>query len=99
MGRRIPRRDFLNGIAVGVAGACATTRLGAVAAQLSSVSDATAYPPARTGLRGNYPSAVAAFEPMRGGAYRGFPAIDVDTREIYDLVVVGAGISGLAAAH
>jgi monoamine oxidase len=36
---------------------------------------------------------------MAQGAYRQFPGIDVDTRETYDLVIVGAGISGLAAAH
>src|SRR5205807_3233898 len=37
--------------------------------------------------------------PMNAGAYRQFPALDVDTRERYDLVIVGGGISGLAAAH
>src|SRR5262245_38810248 len=99
MTRRIPRRDFLNGIAVGMAAACAAPRLGAAASPLQAAPDAAAYPPARAGLRGNYPNAVAAFDPMRRGVYRDFPALDADTRETYDLVIVGAGISGLAAAH
>jgi spermidine dehydrogenase len=57
------------------------------------------YPPALTGLRGNYPESIAAFGSIERGAYRQFPALDVDTREEYDLAIVGAGISGLAAAY
>jgi spermidine dehydrogenase len=101
MTRRIPRRDFLNGVAVGITGAYAASKARRlVAADFEQgAPDPGVYPPARTGLRGNDPSAVAAFEPMRQGAYRQFPALDVDTHETYDLVIVGAGISGLAAAH
>jgi spermidine dehydrogenase len=100
MTRRIPRRDFLNGVAIAVTGAyVAGTHIAAADSPFQAPPDAAAYPPARTGLRGNYPEAVAAFEPMRRGTYRQFPALDVDTRESYDLVIVGAGISGLAAAH
>ncbi len=94
MHRRIPRRDFLNGLAVGIIGFGVPGSGFRAAAQ-----DAPDYPPARTGLRGNYPAAVEAFGPMEQGAYRQFPALDIDTAETYDLVIVGAGISGLAAAH
>src|SRR5436190_763570 len=98
--RRIPRRDFLNGVAIAVAGAYVTgTRTAAAPSTLQAPPGAAPYPPARTGLRGNYPEAVAAFEPIQRGTYRQFPALDVDTRESYDLVIVGAGISGLASAH
>ncbi|MEM9316878.1 MAG: FAD/NAD(P)-binding protein, partial [Pseudomonadota bacterium] len=55
------------------------------------------YPPVRTGLRGSHPGAYeAAHAIAREG--KSFPrptAFD----EHYDLVVVGAGISGLAAAY
>jgi len=97
MGRRIPRRDFLSGVAIGIAsGAVALRSSGARAAQPAAPP---AYPPARTGLRGNYPDAVRDFPAMQRGAYRQFPAVDVDAGEAYDLVIVGGGISGLSAAH
>ena len=96
MTRRIPRRDFLNGVAIAIAGASRLVR--ASPRGMEQMAPPAIYPPARTGLRGNYPAAVDAFAPMQSGAYRQFPTA-VDTGERYDLVVVGAGISGLAAAH
>jgi spermidine dehydrogenase len=94
MDRRIPRRDFLQGVALAI-GASAFGDLQPPA----PAARPAAYPPALTGLRGNYPDAIAAFGPIERGTYRQFPALDVDTREEYDLVIVGAGISGLAAAY
>ncbi len=104
MDRRIPRRDFVNGVALGLTGiGVRASGLEVLSSQFqvqsSAASAAAAYPPAQTGLRGNYPAAVAAFGPMQQGAYRQFPSPDVNTQENYDLVIVGAGISGLAAAH
>ena len=58
-----------------------------------------AYPPSRAGLRGQYPSAVEDFAPLREGAFAGAQATAADTGEEYDLVIVGGGISGLAAAY
>ena len=105
MDRRIPRRDFLNGLAVGVTGAyvaaTAPTISGRTDAPVAVQGPATAaaYPPARMGLRGNYPAAVDAFTRMQSGTYRQLSSLDVDTGETYDLVIVGGGISGLAAAY
>ena len=84
----ISRRDFLNGMALTIAPGLTP------AAQLAA--DPARYPPALTGLRGQHPSSFeVAHEIARGPRWR----IDAGAiEESYDLVVVGGGISGLAAA-
>ena len=101
MHRPITRRDFLNGVAVGVAGSyVASGPAQLFAAQEPSSSPSVAnYPPVRSGLRGNYPAAIAEFDNIREGKYAKFPVADSDISEEYDLVIVGGGISGLSAAH
>ena len=85
---RISRRDFLNGMALTIAPGLTP------AAQLAA--DPARYPPALTGLRGQHPGSFeVAHEIARG------PRLRIDAgaiEESYDLVVVGGGISGLAAA-
>jgi spermidine dehydrogenase len=59
---------------------------------------AAEYPPLRTGLRGSHPGSFeVAHELVWQGRTDWGPVSDTD--ETYDLVVVGAGISGLSAAH
>jgi len=101
MGRAIARRDFLNGIAIGITSAYAAVNgISAVAAQnVSETAGAENYPPLRTGLRGQYPVAVEEFDRIRQGKYVQFPVSDGDIREEYDLIIVGGGISGLSAAY
>lgn len=106
MGRSITRRDFLNGVAVGVtAGYAALNECAAFAAApqthsgANETSDSSHYPPLRSGLRGNYPDAIAEFDRIRAGNYAEFPVPGTDIHEEYDLVIVGGGISGLSAAH
>jgi spermidine dehydrogenase len=103
MARRMDRRDFLNGMAIGV-GAVS----GAIHARPAHASDRTrggqaagleTYPPRRLGLRGQHAAAVEAFGAIDAGRYAQFPGIDVDTNETYDLVIVGGGLSGLSAAY
>ncbi len=96
MHRRIPRRDFLNGVALAVG--AGTLRDGARASAAQTVGAEPAYPPQRLGLRGQHGSAVASFDALARGDFAA-PRIDVDTGERYDLVIVGGGLSGLAAAY
>src|SRR5256886_5446031 len=99
MNRRIARRDFLNGMAVALTGAYAAAKVPRVLAAPQEPGRGANYPPGMTGLRGQYPMAVAEFDRIQKGGFAAFPSVDVDTREQYDLVVVGGGISGLAAAY
>jgi len=96
--RRITRRDFINGVAVGAAGAW--TGLGQAPLLGWEALELTAgeYPPALTGLRGQYPGSFEVAHAVRDGAYLEPPRAS-DTGETYDLVVVGGGISGLSAAY
>ncbi len=100
MGARITRRDFLNGVAITAGATMIPAQMwAAVAADLEPQDAPGYYPPEKTGLRGDH---VGSFEPMhkvRDGAFWEDAPKPVDTGERYDLVVVGGGLSGLAAAH
>ncbi len=102
MDRPITRRDFLNGIAIGAAATAAAHPLFAAAQSSAPATPAAAqdapgyYPPLLTGMRGSHPGSYEAALALRDGEAQP-PA--TDTGEEYDLIVVGAGISGLAAAH
>ncbi len=100
MGRPIARRDFLNGVAIGITGAYAAMNgLAPKVAMAAASEDAAEYPPLRTGLRGQYPAAVEEFARIREGKYAQFPVADAEITEEFDLVIVGGGISGLSAAY
>ncbi|MEO8681631.1 MAG: NAD(P)-binding protein [Vicinamibacterales bacterium] len=98
MGAPITRRDFLNGVAVGV-GAASAGWMASPLETLYAQALAGAYPPALTGLRGSHAGSFEAFHSMRGDAFWKTAPAPQDTGEEYDLVVVGGGISGLTAAH
>ena len=99
MGSPISRRDFLNGVAIGIGGTLAAGWLSRDLDTLLAQGQAGAYPPALTGLRGSHVGSFEAFHSMRDGAFWKGAAAPQDTGEEYDLVVVGGGISGLTAAH
>ncbi len=97
--RIIPRRDFLQGALVGAASTLCGPLLCGVARAADGVASQDLsgyYPPALTGMRGSHPGSFEAAHALRDGA--ALPATR-QTGEKYDLVVVGGGISGLAAAH
>jgi spermidine dehydrogenase len=109
--RDISRRDFVSGVLMtaalsGTRRAAAspdsrsnpTLRAAAAHAQGASNASAATYPPLRSGLRGQYPGSFEVAHALRDGFYDGDLAA-ADTDQHYDLVVVGAGISGLSAAY
>ena len=96
----VTRRDFLNGTQIAIGslglGALGGSMLGpwSEAQAASFIHGDDYYPPAATGLRGSH---TGAWEVMHGRVSgRQWPAGDPESA--YDLVVVGAGISGLSAA-
>ena len=106
MGREITRRDFLNGVAIGVGGTLVGKGIGTetllAAAALDEFAPEKApdyYPPARTGMRGNHDGTFTFAHRLRDGEGADAFGEPADTGESYDLVVVGGGISGLAAAY
>jgi spermidine dehydrogenase len=99
MDRDITRRDFLNGAGVAVGGSLLGMPLTAAFGQTASAqSQAGYYPPTRQGMRGSHPGSFELAHEMRDGRRWDRPGDSIDTGEEYDLVVVGAGISGLSAA-
>jgi spermidine dehydrogenase len=101
MDRKITRRDFLDGAAMAIGGVA----LGG-SAPGSHISQAEAgsnklpgYPPALTGLRGDQDRVFEYAHKLRDGkSWETFGTVE-EEGQAYDLVVVGAGISGLSAAH
>ena len=98
MQRLIARRDFLNGAAM--AAGTAAWLLGMEQPAKAAQQDAPGYyPPALTGMRGSPDGSFEAAHALRDGTFWKTAGPPVDTRETYDLIVIGGGISGLAAAY
>jgi spermidine dehydrogenase len=98
MHRDITRRDFIHG--TGLAALSLSLPSGVVAGQPSSAQGESAgrcYPPTLTGLRGSHPGSFEVAHEL--ALERKQFDTDEDLGEAYDLVVVGGGISGLAAAY
>jgi spermidine dehydrogenase len=91
MSDRITRRDFLDGMALAIVAGLAPRDL------LGQGLDAIRYPPALTGLRGQHDGAYEAAHTMPFDAAR-YRVGGLPVEEEYDCIVVGAGLSGLAAA-
>jgi len=103
MHRAITRRDFLNGIALGAGSALAGAWVPGLALATESAhfaQDAPGYNPAAlTGMRGSHPGSFEVAHALRDGTFWETAGKPLDTHETYDLIIVGAGMSGLAAAY
>jgi spermidine dehydrogenase len=94
----IDRRDFLNGVAVSAA-SLALAREAKAQATPGTQDMPGYYPPAQHNLRGSHPGSFETAHSLRDGTFWDHAKKPEDTHPIYDLVVVGAGISGLSAAY
>jgi spermidine dehydrogenase len=111
MDREISRRDFFDGVAVVAAcaalgsltrhtgGAAAGHAAGSVALNARSLGRATGSPSRSQGLQGDTPDAMSVSHALRDGRFWRHAGTPEPTGESYDLVVVGAGISGVTAAY
>jgi spermidine dehydrogenase len=100
MDGNITRRDFLNGMAVTAGAALVPGALaGVLEAEAQAMDSKAAYPPGLTGLRGDHVGSFEAAHSLRDGTFWEKAGAPRETGERYDLVIVGGGISGLAAAH
>jgi spermidine dehydrogenase len=115
MHRAITRRDFVNGVAASIGALALpdlSTAPGGLQAGEAKAGNPSAaekefapekalgyYPPTLTGIRGNHDGTYTYAHKLRDGDFWEGEGKPEATGESYDLVVVGAGISGLAAAY
>jgi spermidine dehydrogenase len=97
MHRKITRRDFINGVTVTAGAAMMPWHL--MAENAAPEKSGHYYPPALTGMRGSHPGSFETAHSLRDGTFWDSAGKPEDTGEAYDLIIVGGGISGLAAAH
>ena len=100
MAIEITRRDLLNGMAIGAVGTLLPAYGSEALIRLGRTERpdgySAYYPPTLTGMRGSH---AGSFEVAHALAWQGQKPESYEAlEEHYDLVVVGAGMSGLAAA-
>ena len=93
---KITRRDFINGTLIAAGSSMLPFDASSHAAMIAL--DPSYYPPALTGLRGSHPGSNDVAH-ARAWAGRSDWGPTTKLSETYDLVVVGGGLSGLAAAY
>src|SRR5690349_21612360 len=99
--RSVTRRDFLNGVSIAVGASLVADSpwveaFGIPDSPFAPEKEPSYYPPAKTGMRGSHDGSFEVAHELRDGKEWTDTVADDDN---YDLIVVGGGISGLAAAY
>ncbi len=99
MHKTISRRDILHGIG-GVATAAFVPGV-AFSDEVLAMEDSAAryYPPSLSGMRGSHAGSFEVAHQLAREGKRDWGQLTEPDVDVYDLVVVGAGLSGLAAVH
>ena len=99
MDRPIIRRDFLNGVGLALTGSLAYPWFEAsrAARRIRPREGPWILPPEQMGSAGGHDGSWEVAHALRDG--KTWHTATVDPDEVYDLVVVGGGISGLSAAY
>ncbi|MCH7920893.1 MAG: NAD(P)-binding protein [Planctomycetes bacterium] len=95
--RQISRRDFVHGVSLGALGLMLPLGCSSGPGDSAAPTSSTGYPPTRTGIRGSHAGSFETAHALAREGVRFDNPVDLD--EEYDLIVVGAGISGLTAAY
>ncbi|KXU39056.1 FAD-dependent oxidoreductase [Ventosimonas gracilis] len=95
MDKPITRRDFLDGVAITASSLAAAKLLMPLNAL---AEESSIYPPLKNGLTGQTNASFNIMHAIRDGSFWNNAPQPINSGEHYDLVVVGAGLSGLAAA-
>ncbi len=103
MDQAISRRDLLHGIGTLTAAAMLPSS-GIISEVMASADKGSPpvtdrYPPALTGIRGDHPGSFEVSHQLAREGKRDWGPVHEPDTGLYDLVVVGAGLSGLSAAR
>ncbi|MGI9289320.1 MAG: NAD(P)-binding protein [Pseudomonadales bacterium] len=101
MDRPIKRRDILHGMGLITAGSLipGTALADQVLASEENGNTDHTYPPALIGIRGNHPGSFEVAHQLAREGRSDWGKVAEPDDNLYDLVIVGAGISGLSAAY
>lgn len=99
MDRQISRRDLLLGMGASAASTFIPGRAFADEMLQLESTGGPYYPPALNGLRGSHPGSFEVAHQLGREGKTDWGSVEQPDTGVYDLVVVGAGLSGLSAAY